>query len=254
MAISFEESLRMANEKNAMVRDVSVAAFARRSSGDAVYAASSDNWELSDKYLFYPDYSDDAYSTIDDNKNITLSSGQINLTQETNSQYIPFEMARYYDGFDLYSTKLSFHFVSKDGYEGYPDPINVYYSDSKIRFAWLVDSSVTAVEGTVSFEIMAVGINSMGDEYVWKTKPCNGLTILKSLSGNGKYPPLPQPDYYKKAEANALFATKYELSSVEEELSEKISDLDGGSGPGGSSEQNYSVIKNDDGDFTLVIS
>lgn len=253
MAISFEESMRMAAEKNLQMRSVPTASFLASSYNLRSTGTDEESWELSDEYLYYPDYSDDRYSTVDGDKNIILATGQINLTQETNSQYIPFEMPRYYDGFDLMSTKLSFHFVNQSKYEGYPDPINVYFNDNAIRLAWLVDKTVTTVDGVVGFEIIAVGTNSMGNEYVWRTKPCNGLNIIKSLSGNGMLPPMPQSDYYKKSEANTLFATKYELSSVEEDLSERISDLDD-SGSGNTPDINYSVVENDDGDFTLVIS
>lgn len=152
----------------------------------AVYDMRSSAWIPDNKYLYYAEYSDDAVSMIDNGKNVILDQTQINITQESNSQYIPFQMARYYDGFDLATTTLMIHFVNKNGYEDYANPINVYKNDSSIKFAWLVDKRVTAVEGNVRFEIHAVGVNSKGDEYVWKTKPCDpGLNILQSLCGNG---------------------------------------------------------------------
>ena len=151
----------------------------------AAYSGDDGNWVESTTYLTYNDYSDDNLSTIDDKKNITVNQNQINLTQETNSQFIPFEMPRYYDGFDLMTTSLMIHFVNKNGYEDYAVPVNVTYNNSKIRFAWLVDKRVTAIEGELKFEIQAVGVNSKNDEYIWKTKPNGTLNILKSLSGNG---------------------------------------------------------------------
>ena len=48
-----------------------------------------------------------------DKKDIKLDGKQFNITQEENSQYIPFEMPRYYDGFDLKGTKLSIYYVNK---------------------------------------------------------------------------------------------------------------------------------------------
>lgn len=201
MALSFEESLKKAREAAeaaALKAAEPVASMtsmmnimdepsALAYSGDVMLADiyAGEDEVLSDKYLYYPEYSDEAISTIDEKKNIVLSEDQINITQESNSQYIPFRMPRFYDGFDLATTTLMIHFVNKNGYEDYAAPINVYIGSEKLRFAWLVDKRVTAIEGKVKFEVEAIGVNSRGDEYVWKSKPSDKLNILESLSGNG---------------------------------------------------------------------
>ncbi len=151
----------------------------------AAYSGDDGGWIHSDKYLHYPDYSDDNLSTIDSKKNITINQNQINLTQESNSQYIPFEMDRYYDGFDLMNATLLIHFVNKNKDEDYANPINVTYNDEKIRFAWLVNSNGTAVAGKLNFELQAIGVNSKGDTYKWISRPCDDLNVEESLAGNG---------------------------------------------------------------------
>ena len=176
MAISFKESIsaiRCENEHPASVKRAMIA------------SQSADDWTLDNRYEYYADYSDTSFSCIDAAKNIILDSKQINLTQEINSQFIPFEMPRYYDGFDLTNTNILIHFVNRQNDEDFDSPINVYYSADKIRFGWLVDGRVTAVDGVVRFEIQALGTNSLGEEYIWKTKPSNALSVLKSLVGNG---------------------------------------------------------------------
>lgn len=193
MAISFEDSLKAASMESSaaplaaveMIPDCTMMTAAIDEFPIAAYSGDMENWVLDGKYRYYSDYSDDRLSVVDENKNITLSQDQINLTQESNSQFIPFQMPRYYDGFDLSSTRLFFHYVNKDGYEDLVAPINVYTSSDKIKFGWLIDGNVTAVDGKVRFEIQAMGSNSKGDVYVWKTKPSDGLNILKSLSGSG---------------------------------------------------------------------
>ena len=50
------------------------------------------SFTVSDKYEIYQNYSDINYSTIDESKTISLDMSQINLTQEVNSQLIPFEL------------------------------------------------------------------------------------------------------------------------------------------------------------------
>lgn len=149
------------------------------------YSGDDGDWMHSDKYLYYPDYSDDDLSIIDSKKNITINQNQINLTQESNAQYIPFEMDRYYDGFDLMNATLLIHFVNKNKDEDYANPINVTYNDEKIRFAWLTNSNVTAVSGKLNFELQAIGANSKGDTYKWISRPCDDLNVEESLAGNG---------------------------------------------------------------------
>ena len=54
----------------------------------------TESWTRSDKYLWYDEYRDDNLSTVDELKNIFVNDKQINVTQESNAQYIPFRMPR----------------------------------------------------------------------------------------------------------------------------------------------------------------
>ena len=209
MSISYKESLKKAQLEAAQASvatlsladvptdDMSVAPAMAHDFGiatmsiedDTIAAYAGDTWTLDTKYRYYSEYYDDSMSTVDAEKNIILGDNQINLTQETNSQFIPFEIPRFYDGFDLKTTQLLIYFVNKNKDDGYANPINVYYNSTKIKFGWLVDKRATAVEGKLQFEIQAIGANSNGDEYIWKTKPSDGLYVLASLSGNGTVEP-----------------------------------------------------------------
>nr|DAZ82168.1 MAG TPA: hypothetical protein [Caudoviricetes sp.] len=206
MGLSFKDSLNKVKENNnarminnnisPMSLDDDVSAYDDISltslDDESAVAATSDSlegWTRSSNYLYYEEYSDDNISNVDDLKNVLIDKKQINLTQESNSQYIPFKMPRRYDGFDLLNTTIIIHYVNKDGYEDRSNVVNVYYNEEYIRFGWLVNKNATAVEGTLEFEIIASGVNSKGDEYVWKTKPNNQLSVLKSLAGNGAIEP-----------------------------------------------------------------
>ena len=206
MGLSFKDSLNKVKENNnarminnnisPMSLDDDVSAYDDISltsldgeSAVAVNSNSLEGWTRSSNYLYYEEYSDENISNVDDVKNVLIDKKQINLTQESNSQYIPFKMPRRYDGFDLLNTTIIIHYVNKDGYEDRSNVVNVYYNDEYIRFGWLVGKNATAVEGTLEFEIIASGVNSKGDEYVWKTKPNNQLSVLKSLAGNGAIEP-----------------------------------------------------------------
>ena len=199
MSLSFKDSLKQSLKENAKESKTNIeneiATLALGDNDNAVYSGTKVsvqdvvNWTVSDKYSFYNEYVDDDLSTIDKLKNITVNQNQVNITQESNSQFIPFQMDRYYDGVDLMKMTLLVHFVTAQGYEGNSTPINVYYSSDKIKFGWLVAKDATSHEGELDFELQAIGSNSKGDEYIWKSKPNGKLNILKSLSGNGVIEP-----------------------------------------------------------------
>ena len=182
MAFSFK------NTANQIQKESTIAVAANVPVSEEISAYSNDTEDIfqkSEKYKQYEKYRDENYSHIDDKKSISVNESQINITQESNSQYIPFEMNRYWDGIDLMEMALQIHFVNKNKDEDYDIPINVSYSDTRIRFAWLVDKRATAIAGDVQFEIRGIGVNEKGDEYVWITKPNGKINILESLAGNG---------------------------------------------------------------------
>ena len=189
---SFSERLKMATitskDTEAIVTSAKVepAIYSREIEyNDMVY--SNENWiEDKDNYRWFK-YEDSNYSIIDDGKNIALNEKQFNITQEENSQFIPFEMPRYYDGIDLLDTTISIHYTRSDGQHGVSEPVNVMYNSEKIRFAWLADASVTGVTGKIKFEIHATGSitdsNGKSYAYVWKTRKNENLNVLQSLCG-----------------------------------------------------------------------
>ena len=175
MALSFEESKKQALKQATTPALMSLSPIA---------VNSGENWEQPENhsiYQYYNEYYDDDVSTVDSNKKITLSTNQINLTQENNSQYIPFEIPRYYDGFDLSTTALSIYWVNEVGVGGKSTPVDVYRNTDKIRFAWLVDENVTAKAGKIKFEIQASGKNSKNQNYLWKTKANDGINVIQAL-------------------------------------------------------------------------
>ena len=200
MSLSFEESLKNNVENNAEldiieqvsainIDDMSVNSDSimtlDENLGIAAYSGDDGNWQQHPDYVRYSSFSDDSISIISEEKEITLSNKQFNITQEENSQYIPFEMPRYYDGFDLVNTVISIHYQTKSGRHASSKPINVTFNDSKIRFGWLVDAGATLDVGTLEFEVHAYGTVTGNDgiakAYTWKTKRNKNLNVLESL-------------------------------------------------------------------------
>ena len=203
MSLSFEESLKNNIENNVATKrakivepvatmnidDMSVAAPSimtlDENSMIAAYSGDDGNWQQHSGYVYYSVFSDDNISVINETKDINLDGKQFNITQEENSQYIPFEMPRYYDGYDLVNAAISIHYQTKTGIHGASIPINVTFNNDKIRFGWLVDANATIDVGMLEFEIHAYGtvIGSDGIQkgYVWKTKRNKTLNVLESL-------------------------------------------------------------------------
>ena len=145
---------------------------------------SSSGIEYNQKYPVYDVFEDSEISVINANKGMTVSSSQLNLTEERNSQYIPFSMPRYSDGYDLSNGIV---WIITDASKGDPEaeqevypvqPINVYVDKNKLYFGWLVDGYITRRAATINFEIHVHGqVQGIKDGqevvsgYVWKTKP-----------------------------------------------------------------------------------
>ena len=203
MSLSFEESLKKNVENNVAttkfmtakpvatmsiddmsVNDVGIMTL-DENYGIAAYSGDDGNWEQHPDYVYYSTFSDDNISIIDDKKDINLDGSQFNITQEENSQYIPFEMPRYYDGYDLIRAEISIHYTTKSGRHGASKPVNVTFNNNKIRFGWLVDAGATLDVGTLEFEIHAYGTVTGNDgiakAYTWKTKRNKDLIVYESM-------------------------------------------------------------------------
>lgn len=200
-----------------------------------------EEWNLSSKYEttenqeYGKRYTDTNYSMVDEKKNVTMDSSQINLTQESNSQYIPFLMPRYYDGIDLMDMTLSIYYLNADKQEGNADPINVCYNSNQIKFGWRLSKEATALKGKLTFEIHARGTDPLGGEYLLKTKPNSELEVLESLHGNGQiiYDETWITTFYKridesvaKAESAATQAEAH-LATIQEIVDGAETDLTG---------------------------
>lgn len=170
--MSFKESKLAASKASVMM--------SRLASTDEEYTLCTDG-----RYKVYSEYHDDIYSTVDNLKNVSVDESQINITKESNSQYMQFKIPRYWDGIDLMKMLIQIRYqdVTKKG--NIANVINVASSNQNITFAWLLDAYVTANAGEVSFEIMATGVNEKGDNYIWRTKPNGKFTVLEGLNYEG---------------------------------------------------------------------
>ena len=178
-------------KRKAMAASSEVMTLASVDDDMAVYAG--DDYESINGYSRV-NHSDEKYSTIDELKNITMDSSQINITQEDNSQYIPFRMPRYYDGIDLSMMNIFIRYSrSTSSNEGYTsEVVNVQRNSQYIRFGWLVNNTITSKVGDIRFQIEATGnINKTSSDgqvtsvqYKWMTKPVGKISIIQGLIGS----------------------------------------------------------------------
>lgn len=179
MALSFKESKQQLSQAIATPMMMSAR---------SVAAYNVQNWQIDDRYIRFDNCCDEKFSIIDENKNIIIDPSQVNISQEINSQFIPFEMQRRYDGIDLVDMAISIHYDRSDKTHGSSKPVNVEYNDEKIRFIWKVDDQATCVVGSLTFEIHADGLivdnTGMSHSYRWKSRPTEKFSILPSLCGD----------------------------------------------------------------------
>lgn len=192
--MSFKDAKRklMANSEAVTLASVNPEIDTLMDEGIAVY--SDDDFEYVHGYSRV-DHSDTKYSTVDANKNIVMDPGQINITQESNSQYIPFKMPRYYDGIDLSQMTIIIRYArtSDNSNTGYTcEVVNVQRNYDTLRFGWLISDTITAKTGDIKFQIEASGyvneISSSGQstsiKYKWMTKPVGKISIIQGLLGS----------------------------------------------------------------------
>lgn len=106
-----------------------------------------------DGYTQYALYSDENIYEIAEDRSIPDIT-QITMKGDTNSQYITFQMPRYFDGVDLTTKQIIVRWYNDKNVEvggSYSDICDVRYNEEFIRFAWLLDFGVTEVPGGVGF-------------------------------------------------------------------------------------------------------
>ena len=217
MALSFEESKQQLIQQNETV--------ARPMMMTARVMATEPVWtKVTDpKYAWFDEFTDDKISYVDENKDITIDNSQINISQESKSQFIPFEMPRYYDGIDLTKMAISIHFTNSDKQHAASPAVNVQYNNDKIRFAWLVDANATHIDGNLQFEIHADGAISDNTgksyEYRWKSKPTDKFNIVKSLCQDPNCEPIyVNDDWVQEIVKNVATAVAEQIKNVQVDL------------------------------------
>ena len=115
---------------------------------------------------------------------------------EHKSQFIKFQMGRYYDAIDLTAMQVNIVFLSPAGNRGISEAVNTEYSDDAIRFGWLVPYAACPEKGKLYFAVEFVGA-----DYTLKTTA--GCTqVLDSISDRDIVPEPVEQEWYIVLQAN----------------------------------------------------
>lgn len=119
-------------------------------------------------YPAYEKYKDDFPTISIINKAISSISSKI-LSGEKNSEYVTFQINRFYDGIDL-STKLIniCYKIDNTDIGGSDSPVNVQTDNTTIKFGWIIPEAITMRVCVAKFGILIVG-EEYDKDYVFKT-------------------------------------------------------------------------------------
>lgn len=138
-----------------------------------------DVYEYVDGYDNSNAYSDDmVFEVSKEDKSISVIKKQVLISGERNSQYIEFQMPRYYDGIDLSEKNIEVIYVTETGTSDINKAINVRRNEEQILFGWLVPGGALQDPGTLSF-----CIEFAGEEYVMKTMPVE-IEVYDGMNGS----------------------------------------------------------------------
>lgn len=136
-------------------------------------------YEYMDGYDNSNSYSDDMiFEVSKEDKSISVIRKQTLISGERNSQYIAFQMPRYYDGIDLSEKNIEVIYVTETGISDINKVINVRRNEEYLLFGWVVPGGALQDPGTLSF-----CIEFAGDEYVMKTMPVE-VEVFDGMNGS----------------------------------------------------------------------
>ena len=136
-------------------------------------------------------YTDDMIFEVNkDTKQLQVITNQVMVSGENKSQFIRFQMPRYYDGIDLSTKNIQIIYITESGFSDINSAICVERNDENLRFGWLVPTAASYDVGVLSFSIEFVG-----DDYVLKTRVTN-VEVYDGLNGGEVIPEPEEQNWY----------------------------------------------------------
>ena len=151
----------------------------------------ADTWTLLNGYS-NSEYVDTQVFEVDSaTKKIRPISGQPLVAGEKNSQYIRFEMDRYWDGIDVSAKEISITYFLAGAYYGTSEAVSAEVTDSRLRFGWIVPEEACCVSGTLLFVLVL-----QGTDYILKTQIAE-TPVVKTIDEDTVIPEPTREAWYK---------------------------------------------------------
>lgn len=156
----------------------------------------SETYEYIEGYDHDNSYVDGLIFNVDPKtKIISKLKDQTLIAGEAMSQYIAFNIPRYFDGIDLSGKNIEVLYISPDNFSDVNTVINAERNDDTLAFGWVVPGEALTSPGTLAFSIQF-----SGEKYKLKTRTIE-LEIYDGMKSTDILPePLEQEWYVKLQE------------------------------------------------------
>ena len=175
----------------------------------------ADTWTMLSGYTA-SDYVDTmVFEVVSATKKIRPLSGQTLVAGEKNSQYVRFEMDRFWDGIDISPKSFSITYSLAGKYYGTSEAVSAEVSTDKLRFGWIVPEEACCIAGTLMFVLVI-----KSDGYVLKTQIAE-TPVVKSLDEESVVPEPTREAWYREFQARVqedLNASSAALTSAQDAL------------------------------------
>lgn len=150
-----------------------------------------DTYEYIDSYDHDNNYEDTVIFKVDiKTKTIETIKDQTLIAGESNSQYIKFQIPRYYDGIDLSEKHMQVLYIAPSGYTDINKVINARRSDAELIFGWVVPGEALTEAG-----ILAFSLEFAGEKYSLKTRTIE-KEIYDGMKGSDITPEPVEQEWY----------------------------------------------------------
>ena len=175
----------------------------------------ADTWTMLSGYTA-SDYVDTmVFEVVSATKKIRPLSGQTLVAGEKNSQYVRFEMDRFWDGIDISTKNFSITYSLAGKYYGTSEAVSAEVSTDKLRFGWIVPWEACCIAGTLMFVLVI-----KSDGYVLKTQIAE-TPVVKSLDEDSVVPEPTREAWYREFQARVqedLGASQAALTSAQDAI------------------------------------
>ena len=152
----------------------------------------ADTWTMLNGYS-PTDYEDTlVFGVNPETKELETLRGQTLVAGEDSSQYIRFEMDRYWDGIDVSTKELGVTYFLAGTYFGSSEGVSAEVTDTRLRFGWIVPKEACCISGTLMF-----CLTLSSDSYVLKTKIAE-TPVARSLTEDSVIPEPSAEAWYRE--------------------------------------------------------